>query len=830
MRRWLWLAPILLLSLFLTGFFVANPTPSVPVANSVNSDSVADESLGSADIGPLSNIDFLASTDAVSAVGQLRLRFNGSTLQQSISGAAYSPIGTGVGLPAGQVPFSDGIGLIGSAGLTFSAGRLRFTQPTSIELGFGVTGKEGNAGRIGYNLFGTDLDIVGSGTASPDRKIKLWDDVMINDALTVTGTTRLIALPSAGSLATNADGEIIPGPPAITGMADGTAAAPGWSFINDTDTGLFRTNADELRIAAGGALSFSAGMREWIFGRNDGLANNLRILNNRADDGYEYIQVGASATDTAARLRISRFFSTLPIAELRVESNSTVFSGSLSVPALPNANLIRTDAGGTLTAVPIPLTFGQGGTGATGFITNALVFSAGSALSSHLQVLIDPAVGGVIIRALTMSDGADVPVSPAGQGRLRYNPTTASVEISEGGGPYVRVLGGTTVDNGLGSGNALVDRTTVPNETILLYTTVGTSSLTVPNGVTSVRVLVVGGGGGGNGGVGGINFGNAGGGGQVIDTTVAVTPGATITVTVGPGGGGTITAHSAGGASSSFGTTVAQGGLGSPNTGTTGGVSGNGNIGGTGVGDFAGGGGGGAGGPGSGINGGPGVNSDITGIVTGYGGGGGSRTATLVGTVSHGGAASSIGGPYASGAANRGGGGSGGDSATVGGSGGSGIVVVRWTTIRTMAVPSFLRATFGADFPLVSAGADVDLLPTTVANSRGGAISMSGGVFTLAAGRTYELFAWVTVQDGAATAHSTRFRWVDTANVQLPGSTVGSSITAGYSTFSLTPSADGPATAIIAPVAPTTVKLRTFGATSVGFGESLSSYVFIREI
>src|SRR5256885_7416977 len=38
-----------------------------------------------------------------------------------------------------------------------------------------ISGKEGNAGKIGYQTFTPDaLDIVGAGTAGTNRKIKLW--------------------------------------------------------------------------------------------------------------------------------------------------------------------------------------------------------------------------------------------------------------------------------------------------------------------------------------------------------------------------------------------------------------------------------------------------------------------------------------------------------------------------------------------------------------------------------------------------------------------------------------------------------------------------------
>lgn len=101
---------------------------------------------------------------------------------------------------------------------------------------------------------------------------------------------------------------------------------------------------------------------------------------------------------------------------------------------------------------------------------------------------------------------------------------------------------------------------------------------TVPQGVTSLRVLVVGGGGGGGGAAMTENAGNGGNAGQVIENnSYAVTPGQTIQVVVGRGGGGGegvnynwrngswswgIRADGEAGGASTFGSITAQGGAG----------------------------------------------------------------------------------------------------------------------------------------------------------------------------------------------------------------------------------------------------------------------------
>ena len=234
-------------------------------------------------------------------------------------------------------------------------------------------------------------------------------------------------------------------------------------------------------------------------------------------------------------------------------------------------------------------------------------------------------------------------------------------------------------------GTNLAVRSTDFTPIVETFTSVGTTSFTIPTAVTRVEYLVVAGGGGG--GTGYDNAGGAGGGaGMVRSGEINVTPGQSYTVTVGAGGNGGANARannagSAGG-NSVFGSITSLGGgaglgcrtggvPGQQQVGTTVAPTGGaGNGGGT-DGD----GGGGAGGSSANLNGtspgvgGIGVSSDITGtsITYGVGGNGGYN-----------------GGPYngANGTANRGNGGVGGSSPSAnsagGGTGGSGVVIIKY--------------------------------------------------------------------------------------------------------------------------------------------------------
>ncbi len=281
-----------------------------------------------------------------------------------------------------------------------------------------------------------------------------------------------------------------------------------------------------------------------------------------------------------------------------------------------------------------------------------------------------------------------------------------------------------SIDPGLDSGNAIVDRTSVPGQTILKYTTTGNSTFKAPAGVTNVRVLVIGGGAAG----GSDNAGGGGAGGMTENPNFAVTPGAAVTVTVGTGGTAPLAPGSGkggNGANSVFSSLTAIGGGGGgyhggvtgSNGGSGGGAGGNsiasGGTGTAGQGNNGGGrtlattegrnaGGGGAGAAGSNATasapgtGGAGSSSNITGSTTSYAGGGGGAGRNDTGNVVPGATGGSGGGGRGAGSngvagagtANTGSGGGGGannpgnssDPVRTGGSGGSGIVIVRFAT------------------------------------------------------------------------------------------------------------------------------------------------------
>lgn len=255
--------------------------------------------------------------------------------------------------------------------------------------------------------------------------------------------------------------------------------------------------------------------------------------------------------------------------------------------------------------------------------------------------------------------------------------------------------------------------------TICQVTFTSSSTWVVPDRVTTVDAVVVGGGSGGSGadaftGKGG----GGGGGGQVRDDSVNVTPGSSVTVTVGSGsvGGAPPPLFTTAGGSSSFGALSAAGGAAGAVDSTVGSASGSGRAGGLsqGVAGSGGGGAGGAGGSDGGTGGGSNRNAGIGGAgrvptfglfagnTTAYGGGGGGGGGGPVGGGGLGGAgtdgggsggnANAVGGPAT--APGGGGGGAGSIGGNTAGPGANGIVIVRFRQVP--GAPTSLSATPGS--------------------------------------------------------------------------------------------------------------------------------------
>jgi PKD repeat protein len=260
--------------------------------------------------------------------------------------------------------------------------------------------------------------------------------------------------------------------------------------------------------------------------------------------------------------------------------------------------------------------------------------------------------------------------------------------------------------------------TVVDGETVVMWNSTGSSTFTIPVGVSNISYLVVGGGGAGGGGSITNPGGGGGAGGMRCVTSFSVTAGSVVSVSVGPGGTGIADGRGSSAGSSIFSSITSSGGsyggAGADFNSVTGGSGGGGAFNGTGGAGTAGQGrsghnGGvftgapnlkmGGGGGGVSQNGGDpalvtigdagsGTQNNITGILTWYAGGGGggsNSTGTCyggAGTSTNGGGGSGTcadGYSGTNGISNKGGGGGGtGSSGYAGGTGGSGIVIIRF--------------------------------------------------------------------------------------------------------------------------------------------------------
>lgn len=303
--------------------------------------------------------------------------------------------------------------------------------------------------------------------------------------------------------------------------------------------------------------------------------------------------------------------------------------------------------------------------------------------------------------------------------------------------------------------DAAAPTTTVrPNDGYTVVTfTEGSGTWTVPSGVRSLEILVVGGGGGGGASraFGGAGAGGGGAGGLIHIPAYAVTSGSQFSYTVGTGGAAGAGSNVPGtnGANSTFGALTALGGGGgsggnmvglaggsgggsrsSTLTGGTGqqpsqsGLSGTYGFGRNGgavaqnAGDPAGGGGG-AGAAGSGTAGGAGRSVSITGTAVTYAGGGGGGAATTstpgLGGAGGGGNGGNNGIVPTAGVANTGGGGGGGNNAQNGAPGGDGILILAYIIDNQAPTANAQSVTIEASTPtaITLTGSDPDNDPLT---------------------------------------------------------------------------------------------------------------------
>jgi len=559
------------------------------------------------------------------------------------------------------------------------------------------------AASAGTSLTGTYT--VSSGQSSSDLTVSSFTIGTVLDTAGNAMTSTTVPSGSnniAGSSAIVIDGVL----PTVTAFssstADGTYAIGATVNISATTSEAIRSgNTITVTLNTGATVTLTAASA------GTSLTGTYTVSSGQSssDLTVSSFTIG-SVLDTAGNAMTS---TTVPSGSSNIGGAKAIVIDGVVPTMTVSASPTSVSSGGTstitFTASEATTTFALADVSATlGTLSN---FQSASSTSYSATFTASPSVGGTAVVTVASGSFTDA-ASNASTAAFPVNITVTNTTSSTGG--RVAALSGST--------NYVIER----------FTTVGSSTWTVPSGVTSIEYLIVGG-----GGAGGTAYLNAsaggGGGGQVVSGTRSVTANENYTISVGNGGalssaspypggdggrssittsgGSTVAAGLGGGGGSSFkvgpegyaSTTGYTGGGGgawaantsSGSTGTGGASFKGGDAYGHGTEGFAqaAGGGGGAGGAGSaavyynGGAGGVGVASSITGSEVKYGGGGGGgKRMTGGGSAGSGRDGGGSGGYNTTGAAGTsgrggGGGGGGGDSA-VGGTGGTGIVVVRY--------------------------------------------------------------------------------------------------------------------------------------------------------
>ena len=164
----------------------------------------------------------------------------------------------------GLVTMENGLNVTGVLGIPGT---------NSIEFGKNVSGKEANAGRVGYQLFSGCLDIIGAGAPNTSRKVRVWDSlgVGIDPAypLDVAVGARIENLTTTGT---------------VYGTTTYMRDFPLYLRNNDTNHGIsYNGTLDGPRVFgwSGGALGTSSTLNTiyWNNSGNAGIGTNANTTN-----------------------------------------------------------------------------------------------------------------------------------------------------------------------------------------------------------------------------------------------------------------------------------------------------------------------------------------------------------------------------------------------------------------------------------------------------------------------------------------------------------------------------------------------------------------------
>ncbi|MDA1274735.1 MAG: tail fiber domain-containing protein [Verrucomicrobia bacterium] len=168
----------------------------------------------------------------------------------------------------------------------------------TLEFGAGKSGKDGAAGKIGYETFTAGaLDIVGAG-GNP-RTIKLWDNVIIPGSATISGAATVGATTVNGSLTSSGS---------VAGLIfQNRDSSSVWQWYSTGGTARLWNGGDKITVSSAGVIG-SAGLT--VSGKNIiELGIGLAKESNAGKIGYQVFTdaldiVGAGTSGSGRKIRL----------------------------------------------------------------------------------------------------------------------------------------------------------------------------------------------------------------------------------------------------------------------------------------------------------------------------------------------------------------------------------------------------------------------------------------------------------------------------------------------------------------------------------------------
>eukprot|EP01116_Phalansterium_solitarium_P016885 TRINITY_DN4018_c0_g1_i5.p1 TRINITY_DN4018_c0_g1~~TRINITY_DN4018_c0_g1_i5.p1 ORF type:complete len:886 (-),score=210.48 TRINITY_DN4018_c0_g1_i5:226-2883(-) len=154
-------------------------------------------------------------------------------------------------------------------------GGASFLAGTVVDFGAGASGRQSDAGKIGYGILssGASLDIVGAGTTVGSRTVRLFDNLIVNNAAQVSGLATFSGGATFSSVVPTFPVGMSIGAAGIT-FADGTVLKS--AFYNPT-AGWTTDSSLTMYLDADSQASFPSGSSVWYDlsgnGRHANLAN-----------------------------------------------------------------------------------------------------------------------------------------------------------------------------------------------------------------------------------------------------------------------------------------------------------------------------------------------------------------------------------------------------------------------------------------------------------------------------------------------------------------------------------------------------------------------------